>query len=537
MKKKRKNRQQWIQARTSVAEQLLRACAAAPNSSIEDLRKCVDASDLLFSAALQHLVGKDRISWPQKAATIATENLLAHLAANGGCSSDKETLRSVLNICDEKQIEKVLYSLVEDNRVVVASDRVFLPPNDACLNASIEEISSPKFSIYDVANTSAVIHYANRSGISAQEVAPIVAQALELRSRIVNVGQGEFRSYRTVQMAVQGIRAAFQEYRECDSNKLLVSAQTDDLTFKYVLKDLQRNGKLRKAGNTAFKPTGSLSARGWPCSECGTRTKSIDFFFDKPLCMKCRLSLADYRCITKTRALQEYRLREHELYRLRFKEHPNPHFRRSSPMQLFLLSQVQDLAKAKWGSDEPYLISLTEVSEDQWRWFEEDPERLKKLSPEQFEYFVANCFEKMGLCVQLIGRTNKPDGGIDLIAYPDPNSDQPKYLLAVQVEHHSTDRKTGVPKVQRFAGAASAVSAFRLGFVVTNTSFTWNAEIFAKSMDHFLRLRSLEDLLRWFRNDFNNEAEWREIPDFIEIGGFQIPVLKPKLPLFLPDGS
>jgi hypothetical protein len=44
------------------------------------------------------------------------------------------------------------------------------------------------------------------------------------------------------------------------------------------------------------------------------------------------------------------------------------------------------------------------------------------------------------------------------------------------------------------------------------------------------------DLVRWFRDDFNNEAEWREIPDFVEFGGFRVPILKPKLPTLLSDG-
>jgi hypothetical protein len=82
----------------------------------------------------------------------------------------------------------------------------------------------------------------------------------------------------------------------------------------------------------------------------------------------------------------------------------------------------------------------------------------------------------------------------------------------------------------------SAVPYFRLGFVVTNTTFTWTAEEYARNQSHFLRLRSLEDLLRWFRDDFNNEAEWREIPDFVEFGGFRVPILKPKLPTLLSGG-
>jgi hypothetical protein len=202
-------------------------------------------------------------------------------------------------------------------------------------------------------------------------------------------------------------------------------------------------------------------------------------------------------------------------------------------MHLFLLSQVQELAKSKWGSDQPYLISLTEVSPDQLRWLQEDPERLKQLTPERFEMLLADRFEAMGLCVQFIGRTNCPDGGIDLIAYPDPRSTQPKFLLAVQAEQHRTDRKTGSPKVQKFLGAMSECPAIRLGFVITNTAFTWNAEKVAEHQRHLIRLRSLEDLLRWFRDDFNNEAEWREIPDFVEFGGYRVPILKPKLPPLL----
>jgi hypothetical protein len=220
---------------------------------------------------------------------------------------------------------------------------------------------------------------------------------------------------------------------------------------------------------------------------------------------------------------------------LTYIERDNPHYKNAPPMQLFLLTHVQELARTKWGNDEPYLISFTEVSPEQLNWLQENPERLKQLSPEKFEMLLADRFEAMGLCVQLIGRTNTPDGGIDLIAYPDPRSNQPKFLFAVQAEHHRTDRKTGAPKVQKFVGAMSSVPTFRLGFVVTNTTFTWTAEEYARNQSHFLRLRSLEDLMRWLQDDFNNEAEWREIPEFIELGGFRVPILKPKLPTLLSE--
>jgi hypothetical protein len=539
MKKRQEDRQRWIKARTAVAEELLRARAAEPNPSLDHLRNSTHADDRLFKAAVNHLVAAGRLPrdlLPKSKHAIAEqvrERLLAHLASHGGCATDADSLRSILDIADPQQVRSIVDSLVERNRIIATSERIFLPPDDTCLNAVVEEVPTPRFSISDIAGTEAVARYADLSGVAADQVAPIVAQALERQSRIVSVAEGEYRSRSTVAAAVRRIRAAFREYRLYSTDELVAAAETDEQTLRHVLADLQRNGSLRTSGDTAFKATGSLSSRGWPCCECGSRTRSVDVFHDQPLCAKCRSQFPQkYGCITKTRALREFRLREHELYRLTYLERDNPHYKTASPMHLFLLSQVQDLAKSKWGSDEPYLISLTEVSPDQLRWLEEDPQRLKQLTPERFELLLADRFEAMGLCVQLIGRTNEPDGGIDLIAYPDPRSNQPKYLLAVQAEHHRTDRKTGAPKVQKFVGAMSAVPYFRLGFVVTNTTFTWTAEEYARNQSHFLRLRSLEDLLRWFRDDFNNEAEWREIPDFVEFGGFRVPILKPKLPTF-----
>ena len=37
-----------------------------------------------------------------------------------------------------------------------------------------------------------------------------------------------------------------------------------------------------------------------------------------------------------------------------------------------------------------------------------------------------------------------------------------------------------------------------------------------------------KDLVRWIRDDFNNEAEWREIPDFVKFGAFCVPILGPQ---------
>jgi XPA-like protein/restriction endonuclease len=438
MKKRQEDRQRWIEARTAVAEEVLRAHAAALTSSLEHLRSGIHADDRVFEAALNHLVATGRLPrdlLPESKHAIAEqvrERLMAYLASHGGCATDADSLPSILDIADPQQVRSIVDSLVERNRIIATSERIFLPPDDTCLNAVVEAVPTPRFSISDIAGTEAVVCYADRSGVAADQVAPIVARALERQSRIVSVAEGEYRSRSTVATAVRRIRAAFREYRPYDMDELVAAAETDEQTLQHVLADLQRNGRLRTSGDTAFKPTGPLSSRGWPCCECAIRTRSVDAFHDKPLCAKCRSRFPQkYGCITKMRALRDFQLREHELYRLTYIERDNPHYKRASPMHLFLLSQVQGLAKTKWGSDEPYLISLTEVSPDQLRWLEEDPERLKQLTPEGFELLLADRFEAMGLCVQLIGRTNERDGGIDLIAYPDPRSNQPKHLLAV----------------------------------------------------------------------------------------------------------
>jgi restriction endonuclease Mrr len=197
-------------------------------------------------------------------------------------------------------------------------------------------------------------------------------------------------------------------------------------------------------------------------------------------------------------------------------------------MQLFLLTQVQELAKAKWRSPEPYIVSLVEFSAEQLAWFLEDLDRLKQLPPDKFQYLIADRLEKMGLGVQLVGDVFRRDGGVDIIAYPNGGICTFPFLLAVQAKHHRTTRKTGAPDVRDFYGAITSRGApFHIGMMITNTAFTADATWFAANNQTLLRLRDLRDLRRWLNNDFANEHEWREIPDEIELApGVRIAIPK-----------
>jgi hypothetical protein len=85
------------------------------------------------------------------------------------------------------------------------------------------------------------------------------------------------------------------------------------------------------------------------CIECGKRTKAWQPILELHVCRSCQTKYPQYRLITKTRAAADYRLNAAELQTLRFLETRNPHYRTSAPMQLFLVSQVEELATRKWG--------------------------------------------------------------------------------------------------------------------------------------------------------------------------------------------
>ena len=273
------------------------------------------------------------------------------------------------------------------------------------------------------------------------------------------------------------------------------------------------------------------------CVDCGKVTRRLHPILDISLCAECqKKSKERYGYITKTRAMQEYRLKPLDLAQLRVYKVDNPHFKIAAPMQLYLHAQVRKLAGAKWGNAEPYTVKLVEFPDELLAWFLEDLERVRQLPPDKFQYLVADRLECMGLGVQLVGDVYRKDGGVDIIAWPQPNSCAVPFLLGVQAKHHRTARKTGAPEVRDFHGMlTSGGSPFQMGMIVTNTSFTPDAIWFASHNQALLRLRDLNDLRRWLQRDFVNEHEWREIPSEVELApGVRITIPKPKI--IIPSG-
>lgn len=93
-----------------------------------------------------------------------------------------------------------------------------------------------------------------------------------------------------------------------------------------------------------------------PCSECSKGTLRKHPILGTCLCANCQRQHKDkYQYITKTRALSEYRLKPTDLGTLGVHEVDNPYYKKAALMQLYLLNQVEELSKKKWGGSEPYI--------------------------------------------------------------------------------------------------------------------------------------------------------------------------------------
>lgn len=268
------------------------------------------------------------------------------------------------------------------------------------------------------------------------------------------------------------------------------------------------------------------------CIECGRLTMRTHGILGVSLCADCRKGHPDkYGCVTKTRAMREYRLKEADLAPLPFIELPNPYHKTGKSMYLYLHRQIRDITRNRYGGDEPYVVQLVPFSQAQLDWFAGDSERTKGMSPRSFERLVADRLDAMGLQVRIVGDVYQKDGGIDIVAFPKPERIAFPFLVGVQVKHHSVAVNTGSADVRDLLGAISSRGIrFNAGLLVTNTSFTADARWFAENQPVILRLRDLRDLQRWLRNDFVNESEWREIPERLVLApGVEIVIPRPKI--------
>lgn len=132
-------------------------------------------------------------------------------------------------------------------------------------------------------------------------------------------------------------------------------------------------------------------------------------------------------------------------------------------------------------------ITFEQAEEQAWQ---EVETFLKGMNPYDFQELVADLLRGMGYFVSWVSPPGK-DGGIDIIAHPDPLGTQSP-RLKVQVKRRS-DARVDRPTVQSFISTINHTDA---GLFISTSGFTKEAEEHARSQES--RKIMLIDLERFF---------------------------------------
>jgi transcriptional regulator with XRE-family HTH domain len=247
------------------------------------------------------------------------------------------------------------------------------------------------------------------------------------------------------------------------------------------------------------------------------------------------------RALRESRARNRYRCDQchatigvgHLYYR--HDPHPIARWRRGEPVEYFCYSCVRGSAASAEPPEQlldveqivlpfgepaivlPTRVELIDISKALTERILKNPDEIYSIGPSKFEDLVLDRLAEMGLRPQRVGaNTYARDGGIDIV-FCGPSRCTFPFLGAVQVKHHRSPLiKTGPAPINQLAGVLGR-GPFSAGIIVTNTSFTPSARWVASQRPALVRLRDLTDLMRWLKNNFTDAAEWKDIPEEIEV--------------------
>lgn len=142
-----------------------------------------------------------------------------------------------------------------------------------------------------------------------------------------------------------------------------------------------------------------------------------------------------------------------------------------------------------------------------------DWDSVFEIGDEQFEELVCDRLLSMGLQAFRTGRSNRKDGGIDIVFW---TSAPMRVLGAVQVKHHRSPKSLTGPAVAREFAGVMAAHRFNVGLIVTNTAFTEDARKFVQNHSPIVQLRDGADVMRWIVDDYCGET-WNTVSSTVEL--------------------
>ena len=117
-------------------------------------------------------------------------------------------------------------------------------------------------------------------------------------------------------------------------------------------------------------------------------------------------------------------------------------------------------------------------------------EKIKRMTPRDFEFFVAEIFERLGFSVKITQATR--DGGKDIVA---TKAEPIPYTLIVECKHWGENHKVDVSVVRSVYGVQTAMQVNQ-SVIITSSQFTRDAREFAQERRNLMALWDIEDLLR-----------------------------------------
>jgi DNA polymerase-3 subunit epsilon len=121
-----------------------------------------------------------------------------------------------------------------------------------------------------------------------------------------------------------------------------------------------------------------------------------------------------------------------------------------------------------------------------------DPELMYKVTPYEFELFVAELLHRQGYDIEVTPPSR--DGGVDI--YAEKSTEMGNFLFLVECKRYSKENPVPVNVVRALYGIVQAKRA-TAGIVVTTSTFTRGAKNFQSEMRHQLALQDNVGLRDW----------------------------------------
>lgn len=155
---------------------------------------------------------------------------------------------------------------------------------------------------------------------------------------------------------------------------------------------------------------------------------------------------------------------------------------------------VEPVVEMNYEFDSDYYDEVYAEYEKAEYLLEYNREKIKRMSPRDFEIFVADIFKKLGFSVKITQPTR--DGGKDIIV---TKSDPIPYTLIVECKHWSENHKVNVSVVRSVYGVQMAMQANQ-SVIVTSSKFTKDARAFAEERRDLMALWDIDDLIELTMN-------------------------------------